>query len=447
MFTTFWWSSSALLATKLSDAGFAVTMLCPFGHAAHAEPGLTCIELPSRAIARTLREAVETLAPSLIVPMDDRAVRQLHALHAHADVPLRALIERSLGASSSFEASSSRTGFSQAARAVGIATPQEIAVNGVHDLDEHFRVSTAPIVLKVDGLTGGQGVAIASSRGEARRAFLRLRLKLTGLFAFKRWLINRDRFWLADHRAADRPGLSAQQFVRGRAGDLSMFCLDGKLLGVSVAEVEGKSSASGPSTFVRLVDRPELVNRARLLVESLHLSGFYGLDFIVDQTTGEELVIELNPRITSLAGLRAEIEGSPIAAAAEALLGRTVAEPRQPRTRDLYAHFPLAWLADPTDPRLSCCRGDVPWDRPRLMEAVVETPWNERGLLARGWSKLAGAMAATLSIYDRTKVRQPDHRSGPSRVWNERAGLPRRRSFKKRADKFREDCLESGRLE
>ncbi len=383
IFTTTWWASAALLAFRLQRAGFEVTLLCPRGHPARAQPGLNCIDLPGRAVLRTLRDAIARTDPRMLVPMDDRAVRYVHALHDVADAAVRALIEASVGPPASFPIATSRPRFSAAARAVGMATPAEADVRSLADVHGHLARAGAPLVLKLDGTAGGRGVAFARTRREAARAFRRLHLKRSVAFAFKQLLVDRDPFWLVDWAAGRRPSLSAQHVVRGRSGDLAMFCLDGKVLGLAVAEAESCGGETGPSTFVHLADHPMLAVRARALAAELKLSGFFGLDFIVDAASGEEVVIELNPRMTALCGLAADRPDGPIAAAAAALLGSPAgpAGPERPRVR--RAHFPFAWLAHPGDRRLEQCRDDIPPAHPALIAEMLKQSWNHRGPVAR----------------------------------------------------------------
>ncbi len=198
------------------------------------------------------------------------------------------------------------------------------------------------------------------------------------LRAIKRWIVNRDAFAMADLLAHRKPALIAQRFVPGQVGDAAIFCLGGELLGMSVAIQEQCAYEKGPSTIVRLIDRPELVAGARRLVEAHGLSGFIGLDFIID-AAGEVRVIEVNPRATPLGGA-ADGRGCPVAAAARAL-GATGVRDAGAR-RDLIAYFPAAWHLDPTDERLALCARDVPQGEPALLAELLRKPWWERSLLA-----------------------------------------------------------------
>ncbi len=132
---------------------------------------------------------------------------------------------------------------------------------------------------------------------------------------------------------------------------------------------------TGPSTVIRLIDRPELLAGAR----RLGLSGFIGLDFIIDDATGEAVVIEINPRATPL-GASAIGPGTPVAGAARSL--GAIPGDAAGEQGDLIAYFPAAWRVDPADPRLALCAREIPSSDPPLLAEMLRTPWVERSALA-----------------------------------------------------------------
>lgn len=377
--TTTWWPSVALLAAVLEEAGFTVTVLCPRGHPAWTARITGCLEMKGRHPFRALREAIDRTDPAMIVPTDDRAVSHLHAFHARASVRIKALIERSLGSPASFGTALSRNAMLTAARAAGMATPNGRAIDGAADLDG----LPFPFVLKLDGTTGGQGVRIIRTREEARAGYRDLMRQKGALFAVQRRVINRDPFWLMDRRMGARAVLSAQSFVEGRAGNLALFCQAGEILGATLAQSESSAHDTGPSTFVRIVEGEDFLEQARVLVRKLGLSGFCGLDFIIDKATGHLVLIEMNPRITPLAALRPGHRQDPVAGAAMALLGHGAASAPPLPPRELHACFPTAWRFHPGDDRLELCRSDLPHAHPELVAEALRTPWTHRSLLAR----------------------------------------------------------------
>lgn len=342
-----------------------------------------------------LSDAIAACRPALLVPADDRALAHLHRLHGIGSGAERRLIERSLGSPEHFDVVKSRVRLIALARTLGIAVPDDEAVTTPAGLGAWLARVAGPWVVKVDGAWAGHGVRIADTPGQAHRAFRELRRPLGFWTSFKRLLVNRDPFWLADRLRRAPPEVSVQAHVKGWPGNLAMFCRDGEVIGATVAEVVASLSETGPSTIIRLVDRPGLVAAAGKLARELRLTGFYGLDFMVEQATGRAVLIELNPRVTSLANLCSGRAGDLVAAAAALAMG----QPCQPEAatsctvaaHDLVAHFPLAWHWNRDDPRLASCFQDVPWDEPGLIAEMLRPAWPDRQILARILSALIRA--------------------------------------------------------
>ena len=341
-----------------------------------------------------LSQAIAACKPSLLVPADDRALAHLHRLHSIGSDAERRLVERSLGSPEHFGVVKSRVRLVALARALGIAVPDDEAVTTPAGLGAWLARVAGPWVIKVDGAWAGHGVRVADTPEQAYRAFHELRRPLGFWTSFKRLLVNRDPFWLVDRLQRAPPEVSVQAHVKGWPGNLAMFCRDGEVIAATVAEVVASLSETGPSTIIRLVDRPGLVADAGKLARELCLTGFYGLDFMVEQATGRAVLIELNPRVTSLANLRGGRAGNLVAAAAAA--AAAMGKPCRPTVAvsgaavsgaavsgDLVAHFPLALHWNRDDPRLASCVQDVPWDEPGLIAEMLRPTWPDRQILAR----------------------------------------------------------------
>jgi len=175
-----------------------------------------------------------------------------------------------------------------------------------------------------------------------------------------------------------------QRYVAGRLANSMLACWRGKLLGsvnVEVICTEG-ATATAPSTIVRLIDHPEMTHACEVLCTTLGLSGFHGLDFILEQGSNRAQLLELNARCTRLGHLRLprqddlvgllarHIGAMPPESDAEAIVGR-----------ETVAFFPQA-VAENSDARyLGECHVDVPWSEPQLTAALLRRPWpNTRAL-------------------------------------------------------------------
>lgn len=408
---TTWWPSIAMLASSLEQAGFDVTVLCPGGHVAWCAKRYHCRRLDSARPLPSLADAIAVVAPMLVIPGDDRAVLHLRACHAHGDPRVRALIERSIGREDCFTTIVSRVPLLEAAASVGLAVPDGGEVPLITDLDRWIDRLSAPWVLKVDGAWGGQGVRIVESRSEAREAFKDLSRGLPLWMALKRKFINGDPFWMQDRRGQPPLVVSIQSFVKGWPGNCAMFCRDGELLGATIVESESCSRDMGPSTLYRVVERPVFLEGARRLVHRLGLSGFLGLDFMVDDRTGDAFLIEMNPRITAPSRIRSADGSDPISAAA-ASFGCPIPVGGLAASRALFAAFPLAWQSEPHDARLAACQDDVPWHEPAMVEESLKAIWPERGMIARLPSRVRA-----LRHLVTTGKRPVDLRSKPLAWW------------------------------
>src|ERR1700722_10936683 len=101
---TLWWPSSARLAMAFLRHGCSVSALCPPGHPLRFVTGIGSF-YPYQGLASMglLRAAIRAAQPTLIVPCDDIAVWQLHALHEN-EPDLGPLIKRSLGDAEAYTA-------------------------------------------------------------------------------------------------------------------------------------------------------------------------------------------------------------------------------------------------------------------------------------------------------------------------------------------------------
>jgi hypothetical protein len=162
---TLWWPSSARLAMAFLRHGCHVSALCPPGHPLRFVTGISSIySYHGLAPIGLLRAAIRSAQPTLIVPCDDIAVWQLHALHAN-EADLRPLIERSLGAAEAYPAIQQRGEFLRVAQSLGIRVPLTQTLNSAEELKD-WKFDKAA-VLKLDGTWGGEGVTIVHSRTEA----------------------------------------------------------------------------------------------------------------------------------------------------------------------------------------------------------------------------------------------------------------------------------------
>src|SRR5579871_569832 len=226
--------SPARMAIGLAKAGCRIAALCPErGHPllyTHAVGQ----KFPYSALQPldSLEAAINGSNPDLIIPCDDRGVRHLHELHARAVAQgekgqkIAALLQRSLGDPASYPIVASRYELLRIAAEEGLLVPQTRLINTSADLDS---LTEFPWVLKADGTYGGLGVRTARDVRQAREIFADMNRPPRARRVFKRWIINRDPFYLRPWWNRVRPSVIAQGFIKGRPGNCAAFCWQGKL--------------------------------------------------------------------------------------------------------------------------------------------------------------------------------------------------------------------------
>jgi len=390
------------MAIGLSDAGFEVSALEPD----RGPAGKT------RAVRRTflysgfrplqsLEAAIRETKPSLVIPCDDRATQHLHELHKQARSSgasnLVDVIEQSLGSPQGYSTVLSRSGLLQAAREEGLRVPRTYPVGGADDLVALRSQLEFPWVLKADGTWGGSGVRIAQDASQAGNHLSQMTRMFRASRAAKRLLINRDAFVVRSWWNHSRPSIVAQSYVSGRPANCAVVCWRGRVLaGISV-EVVTATEATGASAVVRVVDSPEMMRCAERLAARLGVSGFFGLDFMIEEESGAAYLIEMNPRCTPLCHLRLGPGRDMPAALAAQIAGGPVRTAPPVTDNDLIAYFPQALALN--SELLASSFLDEPQREPELLEEL-RRPWPDRSLLYRIVSGLSRTEASESKQYD-----------------------------------------------
>ena len=365
--------------------GCRVSAICPPGHPLRFVTGVEQLFLYKGLNSLgSLKACILAVQPDLIVPCDDGVVWQLHELHAQ-NAAQRTLIERSLGAREAYPIIRNRGTFLQAAAQLGIRVPATKTVTAEADVTAwDFQ---ADAVLKRDGTWGGSGVIIVRSLPEALTAFRKLREPIGAGMAWKRWLVNCDPLAIWSWRRQEASSITMQEFIPGHPANAMIACCQGEVLGIISVEVLTTLGATGAALVVRLIQNEEIQEAAQRVARQLMLSGFYGLDFVLEQKTGAAYLIEINPRCTQLGHLRVPTRGD-LAGAVSAKLRNELVQAMVPESRNLLpgdtvAFFPQAFKSNPHSPYLVNGSHDVPWEEPGLVLELLRDSWSERQWFSR----------------------------------------------------------------
>lgn len=379
------WYPTARIGMALADAGCQVDACCPSGHPLRV----------TRAVRRmyrykglrplaSLSAAIHASRPDLVIPADDLATWNLHDLYKRESSRGRLgqeickLIERSLGTADMFPVVSARNSFMQVAKEQGIRVPETGVITNASDLHEWIARFGFPTVLKANGTSGGDGVKVVNTVEEAERAFQKLQSPPLVARAVKRAVMDRDLTLLRPSLFRRRSAVSAQTFVAGHEATSTLFCWGGRVLASLHFEVLQKVASAGHATVVRAIEHAEMTDTARKIAERLQLSGFHGLDFMIEDVTGKAYLIEINPRTTQVGHLTLG-EGRDLPATLySAITGKSPASASKLTANNTIALFPKEWMRDPSSTFLRTAYHDVPWREGELLRNCVNAARRQR---------------------------------------------------------------------
>jgi ATP-grasp domain len=399
------WAGSARLAMALSRAGCRVSAVCPTrGHPLrYTRVVRQTFPYSSFHPLESLMAAIEATAPEFIIPCDDLGVEHLHQLFARVrseatvGSKMAALIERSLGSPESYPIVSSRYDLLRIAREEGIRLPDTILIKTADDLKDWQEGHGFPWVLKADGTYGGRGVKIAQSREQAEQFFRDLNLPYRTSRVIKRLIVDRDAFWLRPWWNRSQRCVIAQAHIQGRPANCAAVCWEGKVLAAIGVEVVSSEGFTGSASVVRVVDSNEMMLAAERIAHRLGLSGFFGLDFMVEKGSGVTYLIEMNPRCVPLCHLQLGTGRDLVGSLRAQLTSQPLREIRSVTQNDLIAYFPQA-LRQRSE-FLHSAFLDIPQGEVDLVRELLR-PWPGRSLLSRLGHKLTMA-ARRRSFRDR----------------------------------------------
>jgi len=383
--TTHRWYPTVRLAMALAKAGCQVEAVCPPGHPLattraarriHTYYGLSPLTSFHNAIARA--------RPDFIVPCDDLAAQHLHHLHdreRHAGEkgkPVCALLERSLGAAENYPLVSARTAFMELAHKEGVRVPATSIIENTDDLKQWTSRIGFPTVLKANGSSGGDGTRIVHTLEAAECAFRRLQAPPLLARAAKRALVDGDNTLVWPSLLRRRSVVNAQAFVVGREATSAVLCWQGAVLAGLNFEVLKKVRPTGHATVLRFIEHPEMSATAEKIARRFNLSGFHGLDFMLEAHTGHAYLIEINPRITQVGHLALGPGHDLPAALYAALSGNPIQEAPKVTEKDTIALFPQEWIRDPASEFLRSGYHDVPWEEPELVSDSIRKSRTQR---------------------------------------------------------------------
>jgi hypothetical protein len=328
-----------------------------------------------------LARAIADSRPDLIIPCDDLATNILRLLHQYPhtelDRKIARLIENSLGDSVTQQIYSSRSEVIALAAGKKLPIADVCCTTSLDSLNRSIDVMGLPAVMKADGTSGGRGVRIVETAESAARAFRQLGAPPLFLRTVKRAVVDFDLTLVGPFLRRTRPLVNVQRAVFGPEMTATVATWKGEVVASLVFEVIHTSETRGPATVLALVQNSDVTSCTVTLARELSLSGIYGFDFIVDETSRRACLIEMNARATQTAHLGMGPGRDPAAALFSRISGVEVTE-RMQTDKKTIALFPGEWQRDPSSRFIATGYHDVPWDEPGLVRAGLSMSGHRR---------------------------------------------------------------------
>jgi len=422
------WAVGVRIGMAFAELGCDVAMLCPpEGH-----PAYTVESIRQRFVydgfapVASLRAAIDRFRPDLVLPTCDRGLAHMHRLHDEAwgngEDWIVGCIERSLGAEESYPIVSNRYKLLRLAEEEGIRVPTTMLLTAKWDLPAAAGMGL-PLVVKADGTWGGCGVKVARTGAELESAYRELRGRRGIPWLIKEVALNRDRGNALNDWRSSHPELIAQRFIEGRPANCAVACWEGKVLAGIAVEVIATNGDRGPASMIEVVEGREMLRAAERIARRLRLSGFFGLDFMVEPETGAAWLIEMNARCTQPCSLPLGTGRNLPAALCAALAGVAEPESKPVTALNKIAYFPkpAGSSANSVDLPVWSYHYDIPANEPDLVYLLLHQ-WPDRGLLGqwldrmrnidRGTGKMKRRASALGQEKRRTVLATSNHSGG-----------------------------------
>jgi glutathione synthase/RimK-type ligase-like ATP-grasp enzyme len=364
------WLGTARMPRALARAGFDVALLAPTDSLAAKSryvsraAFLSATATPMEWLLLLVR-TIDAVAPDVLVPCDEMAVRLLftvaleppRGIDAGLQARLVALITKSIGEPRHFAASIDKTLLPAAAEELGIPMPPCAVASRVEDAVAHAARLGYPVVLKRRFGFAGQGVAVVATRDELVAAATRL--------------LRPDQLDLGGQR---EPRLLVQSYIAGPHHSQALVAFRGEPLASFAWERHvATDPVKGQTAVVRFVRSPGTRANSEALCRGLRISGFCNVQFIVDEVSGAPYLLEINRRVVTHMHMGERVGRDLPRALLRALEGLP---PEAPPTLaeepvGTVVVFPREWLRDPHSRHLVELPVDVPWDDPALVQAML----------------------------------------------------------------------------
>jgi len=354
--------ASARMPRALAKAGFEPSLLTRRGSLAEQSVFLSKVgHLPDTDDPMEwvfgFAATVKATSPRLVIPCDGAAMRFLtmlalappERLDPTLHSQLASLIRDSLGDPAHYLDSLDKTLLPPVAEALGVAVPPYLVTAEPGEAQDFAARNGFPVVLMRGDSSGRSGLAICADSAQLSQRFTEL---------------TRD--------GAER--LLVHAWITGPTKVYPAVVWNGEMLvGYASTRLFTAAEPGGVPAVNRCYASPELRAMTVKLAAGFGISGFFAPDFVEEARTGRTYLVGVNRRIVGGAHRGAAINADHWTALHAKLKG--VPSPTRsdldPGEEHACADFPQEWLRDPQSRWLREYPVDVPWDEPKLVEAML----------------------------------------------------------------------------
>lgn len=280
------WHGPARMPRTLKRHGFEVAMLCmPDNMAAKTrfvDRFFLVAPNDETVLVRDLANAIEAFRPDFIIPGLEPAVNALHEVWRISEagqLPMlseeaRKAIRHSIFDPNQKRFFSSKIDLIEQMALLGVRTPAQRELHTLGDADMFVQEHGYPVVVKPDRGFAGTGIGFCRTEEEL-------------LEKLSQALKNGDQRWCI------------QTLIEGQTSMVQFFAKDGKVLtAYCLARLETDPSPTGPTTVLKVIENPEMLNAATQLAKLMKYNGFGSAQFVIPEgDSGPAYMFEANMRI------------------------------------------------------------------------------------------------------------------------------------------------------
>ena len=284
----------------LKEEGYRVVLVNSNPATIMTDPELADRTYIEPVTSEWVAKVIERERPQALLPTMGGQTALNVAMALHRDGTLDRFGVELIGANErAIRLAEDREEFAQAMRRIGLATPEGRTVKSLEEALDTVEVTGYPAILRPSFTLGGSGGGIAYNREEFETLVRRgIDLSPVGSVLVEQSIIGWKEFEL--------------EVMRDSADNVVIVC--------SIENLDPMGVHTGDSITVApimtLTDREYQVMRdaaIRIIREIGVAAGGCNIQFAVSPTTGEQLVIEMNPRVSRSSALASKATGFPIA--------------------------------------------------------------------------------------------------------------------------------------